>query len=203
MRRSILITLDQDDGSVSSSIDFMRRLEELRLRYPSWSIRGIVHRDERLSFVPQKPTGITPPRAAQSPPVTALPTPHPSDDWAAASLGSDDSDGNVIGQPPRIIDIGLRVQLQEAPYQGRIGTVAEIQGERFRVEIPRDDGAGVSPGNGCFSWWCTSEDVVTLSSLAPSNFEATGATEQEVPLSTLQYIRVLEARIEELERTHT
>jgi hypothetical protein len=196
-RRSILITLDQDDGSVSSAISFMRRLEELRVRYPSWTIRGIVHSDERLSFVPQKPSGVTPPRLEHcaQPPVDST-GPH-NGDWANESLGTDDSEGNIIGQPPQVVDIGLRVQLQEAPYQGRTGTVAEVQGERFRVEIPRDQGAQCASSSGCFSWWCTAEDVVTLSSQFSEGVEA--GDEREVPLSTLEYIRVLEARIEELE----
>lgn len=195
-RRSILITLDQDDDSVSSSIGFMRRLEELRLRYPTWRIRGIVHQDERLSFVPQKPPGSSPARVddtanneATRAHVDEGHRQHIYED--ASSLGSDESDGNVIGQPPRLVEVGLRVQLREAPYLGRTGTVAEVQGERFRVEIRHDSGEGHS------SWWCTAEDVVTLAS---ERHQGQAGVEREVPLNTLDYIRVLERRIEELEQ---
>lgn len=193
-RRSILITLSEDDDSVSSNIRFMQRLEELRARYPSWHIRGIVHRDERPSFVPHKPHAPAPAGQLEHEevhPIEHVPAPPVDQEDLEGSLHSADSDGNVVGHHPKDVSVGLRVQLQEAPYNGREGIVAEVREGRFRVELKGRTDERAS------SWWCTPDEVITL----PYSSNGDGFTnEAAVPVNSLAYIAVLKSRIEELEQ---
>lgn len=136
-KRRLVIEFDDED----SDIAFAKRLGDLRARYPSWSVRT----------VSQSPHCPAPPDAQPRPPPTttvddflaALPAspPRPLDTETASTCSSA---GNVPGQPPQTVVVGMALRLRDPPHAGRLGTVAQIRNtDCFRVEL------------GDASWWCT------------------------------------------------
>ena len=171
--RSIVITFAKDDPVVRSDIDFHRKLTDMRERYPTWSIRGITHDRERL--IPEKPRS---PDMAQRLPnggegreVRVVKPLHEEEltlvETGSQDLHSDDSTGNVVGEPPQEVKTGLCVRVMIPPYDGRRGTVISVRDEnRFQVMV----GEGVS-------WWCSRDDVVV---------DRSKSEEPAVSLSTLE-----------------
>jgi hypothetical protein len=205
--RSIVITFGRDDPVVRSDLDFHRKLTDMRERYPSWSIRGITHDRERL--IPEKPrAGTLPlgggdcsdqvrpePLGASSP---GLPEERDElqDTSCVDDLRSDDSTGNVVGQAPQEVRVGLRVRLMVAPYSGRSGVVVAVRNEnRFQVSIVDDSvrELGSTGGGSACTWWCSSDDVVV-------DRPESGIDEPAVSLSTLELMVEVRKEKEALQR---
>ena len=183
--RSIVITFGKDDPVVRSDIDFHRKLTDMRERYPTWSIRGITHERERL--IPEKPRSTNVLQSSVPGEDGAYIAKATDDDALNAAecgsqdLHSDDSTGNVVGEPPREVKVGLLVRVMIPPYDGKRGTVVSVRDEnRFQVLI----GEGVS-------WWCSCDDVVVDRNRSEE--------EPAVSLSTLELMDELRRKNAQLE----
>ena len=193
-RRSIVITFDKDDPTVASDIQFLQRLNDLRERYPSWCIQGVVHPDGRGAVIPKRPQqnseggggdgGIAAWVESAVQQASNIRTATPSkrvnaDDQSDQS--SIVSDGNVIGEPPRDVFEGLTVTFIVPPYEGSVGKVSLVSGERFRVTTTTGS-----------TWWCTKDDVVVAAL-------GTDESGDSVAVSTMELNRMLQERVKELE----
>lgn len=219
-KKSIVITFSADDPMISSDLAFLQKLSDLRERYPSWHVRGIVHSDDKPSFIPQKPSAST--TVASS--ATALFLEEESkknlhevgqgvtmdqseadyDDEDDMSFKSDHSDGNVIGEHPRTLQKGLIVRMSTPPYADATGYVSEVKGERFKVTFFEDDEL---TRVGSKSWWCVAEDVVVVAinrdSLPTSHCAARDSLQRSHPMvedrGLEQQNKELRQRVRELE----
>jgi len=198
--RSIVITLPTDDAASTSDIAFMQRLGDLRERFPTWSIRGITHRN--MGLFPERPR-------KQTKRSNAIPTDHvhgradlrDTQVTATPQFMSDvdddvpslESTGNVIGAAPCDVQVGLQVRLVNPPYEGSTGHVTRVRDEnRFQVTL---HGSGVS-------WWCTSDDVVVIALPNKDGSDEPGGVSPEevtVDISTLKRVKNLEERNRQLE----
>lgn len=189
--RSIIITIPNNDPAITSNFEFAKKLADLRSLYPSWQIQGVIHGEERASFVPQKPRRFP-----------ALGIAEMQDETAAATMKGDaididlagdvrsdvssstaSSTGNVVGQLPRKLRRGVFVQRLVPPYDGKLACITDVKDEnRFRVEIVE----------GGAKWWCTRDEVVV----------ATGPSVEEhaVRPSTIEENAELRRQIDQLRR---
>lgn len=204
MSRSIIITFEADDATISSDLAFLQKLNDLRERYPAWHIRGVVHGDGQSLLVPTRPKsdgGSAKLAESQSDPPTSNQLVsqldfntkhHTSDDRFGASLedveseGSDESDGNVVGEHPRTLVVGLKVRMLCHPYEGCVGAVVDVKGNRIKVQLAPPS---VS------SWWCVADEVVVVA-VSESHLRR---GEAPVAKSTVEYISQLERKVAELE----
>lgn len=209
-RRSIVITFHKDDPTVATDIQFFQRLNDLRERYPTWSIQGVVHSDDRGAVLPKRPQnnnvatvgGGGDGEAAitawmvdtpSDPTMDATPTSkkkkkdrlayHPERERVVDDeTDSLESDGNVIGEPPRDVVEGLRVTFVVPPYEGNTGKVSLVEGERFRVTMPSGS-----------TWWCTRDDVIVAAEGGDHS------QDDSVAVTTMELNRKLQSRVKELE----
>jgi hypothetical protein len=158
-RRSIVLTFD-DAGT---DFEFGKRLADLKAAHPSWTVQGIDHSaDAAAPLIPVKPAGAPPgDGAARSPTDGAVlsyldavrASGGGDDDSDAASASTESSLGNVPGEEPVTVAVGMRFRVAEEPYFGQHGAVVQVRGrDSFQLLL---DGTATT-------WWCGRSDVTAV-----------------------------------------